>query len=271
MSLELSNPLQLLSTISQRQKCHAVEWSIKITHNTVRPRYKPTLYIYPDEQQPAYRSLTQLLHTIKTPRTVLDIHDDSRFTAMYQGLRLPVAASEDNCLFIHDSETQFIHSYRWREEKSFQQQRYMYSNRLPVTAVRDHIHPDLHSIFDSLLLQDGFKDQLGIWCQKKGDITHEVYLTFPSRPKIDWVIAGISPLLTASGVQQLQSYKGLRFKNIGFDAVTETRAPAVTMYFTIPVSDYFPTDYKDLMKRTFLFFREETESILPEHIRKVSV
>lgn len=253
------NPFDLLSKLQQKETNQFLEWSIKLTVNTIEPRFKPTLYIYPDtnskENYSTYNKLNELLFELECPKEILNIQKNAISTAMYQGIRIPHSSLNEKCLFIHDEGEKHIHSYRWSNELSYDKLYYAYKNDVHVKTVRHLIHKNLELFFDSIINQEEFKNQFGIWFQEMDNIVHEVYLTFPSRPKLNWVLKSLEKHLSKEVYHQASMYGDLNFKNIGFDSKMQKGNAAITIYFTIPVASKFPLNYAELMQDTISFFK----------------
>jgi hypothetical protein len=253
MQNQIANPLRLLHKLYKKGSRQYMEWSIKISHEKVEHRYKPTLYVYQAEGGNRFQCVSDLLDDLDCPSELIHRQRVSSSQAMYQGLRIPSSGSVDNCMFVHENGKQSIDSYRWTSSSHFDTLRYVYESGLEVNDVKPVIHRHFISMVECLAEQRAFKEQRGIWFQEYNGKIQEVYLAFPQRPPLHWLTQALKGYFSASVFNQLKKWDDLKFRNIGFESC-EKENPEATIYFTFPIVDKFPRDYDDTVRMTYDFF-----------------
>ncbi len=253
----MKNTYELLRTLYRKDIKQLMEWSIQFSRDEFISRYKPTIYLYPDGQKETFKSLSKLLKSVGTSKRLVKIQEESILTAMYQGIRIPESEGDYKCLYIHEEDHSYIHSYRWKDEENFDRYFYRFGLNNKVEQNSSFIHPDLKEFYHALKNGKEYNRLFGNWVQENKDSVREIYLSFPSKPTLKWILDSFQPILKDEVYAHLAPFKDLHIKNIGFDSVME-RNPKVTFYFSISLSDYFPVDHTELVRLTSGSFHQTT-------------
>lgn len=246
----MKNTYQLLKTLHRKDAKQVLEWSIAFNRDEFTHRYKPTIYLYPDRQRDVFRLLNGLLKTIGTPEKLMEIQEETILTSVYQGIRIPQSEPDHKCLYIHEEGYSYIHSYRWKDDVDFETCFYRFALNGKLKHNSFFIHTDLKEFYHALKNGKGYNRLFGNWIQENENGVREIYLSFPSRPTLTWILESFRPLLKDKIYSYLMQYKDLRIKNIGFDSIAEIN-PKVTLYFSVSLSDYFPAEHSELIKLTY--------------------
>lgn len=251
-----SDPLQLFKPLFDKDSLQILEWSVKLTSRGIETRCKPTFYAYHHkDDRSVYSKINDLLVEQDCPQEVLRMQEKISAFSLYNGLRIPLLKHESKCLYIHEKECSTIKSYRWKNKEKYELLKYTYQSNWQPEQVQMLIHSELHKYYTSFTKSTLFKRCKGIWLQQMENEIHEVYLAFPERPRLKLILAGIKNVTSGHNYRFLNSLRGLRCKNIGFDGL-HTKSPAITIYFTIPLKDRFPNSYEELLQMTHDFFRK---------------
>ncbi|WP_109302496.1 hypothetical protein [Aquimarina sp. AU474] len=249
-----TTPLKLFKPLFDRDSLQILEWSIKITRDRIEPSCKPTFYVYhKDEDFSNYYKLNALLAKVAYPKDILDIQEKGIPTSMYNGLRIPLMFDDHKCLYINEEGEHTIRSLRWKNKESYDELRYIFKNDLEINDSNGYVHQELKDYYTSISQKDRSNICSGIWFQEMNDRISELYLAFPERPKLKWIIKELKSYMSNKTYKNVWAYSDLRCKNIGFDSHIAANL-AITIYFSIPVGDMFPDNYIELMDTTHDFF-----------------
>ncbi len=250
------DPLQLFKPLFDKDSLQILEWSVKLTSRGIETRCKPTFYAYHHkDDRSVYSKINDLLVEQDCPQEVLRMQEKTSAFSLYNGLRIPLLKHESKCLYIHEKECSTIKSYRWKNKEKYELLKYTYQSNWQPEQVQMLIHSELHKYYTSFTKSTLFKRCKGIWLQQIENQIHEVYLAFPERPQLKFVLAGIKNAISSDSYNVLTSLTKLRCKNIGFDSLY-SKFPAITIYFTIPLKDKFPNTYEELLQMTHDFFQK---------------
>ncbi len=250
------DPLRLFRSLFEDNSLQILEWSLKITSDKVETRCKPTFYVYHKaDDLSVYEKLNVLLEKLGCPVDVLKFQQNSIGISMYNGIRVPLLTEDYKCLYIHKLNQNTIDAFRWQNELTYEKVNYIFKTGFKKIEVQDFIHPELDSFFRDVMKTEEAKNRSGIWLQKLGYKVQEVYLAFPNRPKLKWIFDLLKDHIFINYFENTLAYSNLRCKNIGFDGLHEEN-PAITVYFSIPISHKFPNTYVELMNMTHEFFAE---------------
>lgn len=253
---DTTDSFSLLSSLYRKEDKQILEWSVQLNLNGIIPRSKPTLFLYPGTGFASFKQLNKNLSALNCPTEVIDIQRATFETAMYQGLRVPGSNTSDKCLYIHEQGQSFIHAYRWQNEKHYDRCYYRYQNNSTLSEVAAWIHPELQDFFSAIVDGSEFNKLCGFWTREYNDCVQEVYLSFPSAPRLQWVLNSFRILLSNSVFSEITTLENLRFKNIGFNTTQNSSTPEVTFYFLLPITDRFPVNCTQLMSMTHEYFRK---------------
>jgi len=242
--------LRLLGTLHRPDAKQYLEWSIHLSAKGVVERLKPTLYCYPEGDPEVFLRLQGLLELLHCPEEVVRKQAAAMPQSMYQGIRIPQCSDDGCCLYLHESGNPYIDAYKWKDSSSNQHLTYRYVEGTFGSEWHSKLHPKLTGLFDELIGGREIGKQYGMWVQRFGDQSNELYLSFPSRPNFDWVVEAFQSKLSEAVYDQLRPYRDLKFKNIGFLCAESHQEPSVTIYFTLPVRDAFPRSRDELIART---------------------
>ncbi|MCY1663859.1 hypothetical protein [Chryseobacterium sp. SL1] len=245
----MKNTYTLLRTLHRKDIKQLMEWSIQFSRDEFISRHKPTIYLYPDSQKETFRELGGLLRCVGTPEKLVKIQEECILKSMYQGIRIPESEGDDKCLYIHEEAYSYIHSYRWKDRENFDRCFYRFGLNDTIKQNMSFIHPELKEFYNVLKNGKGYNRLFGNWIQENEGRIREIYLSFPSRPTLKWVLDSFQPILKDEVYYQLTQFKDLPIKNIGFDSVVEKK-PKVTLYFSILLSNYFPLNHTQLVQLT---------------------
>ncbi|WP_288243585.1 hypothetical protein [uncultured Chryseobacterium sp.] len=245
----MKNTYQLLHTLYRKDLKQLIEWSVEFNRDNLTHRYKPTMYLYPDEQKEIFRALNNLMRSLGTPETLLKVQKKSMLRSVYQGIRIPESEEDHKCLYLHEEGHSHIHSYRWKDDMNFDRCFYRFGLNDIVEQNSKFIHPDLKEFYEALKKGKEYNRLFGNWIQEDEECVREIYLSFPSKPTLKWILDSFYPLLTDEVYFQLVQYEDLPIKNIGFDTFKE-KNPKVTLYFSVSPADYFPADHTELVRLT---------------------
>lgn len=245
----MKNTYQLLRTLHRKDVKQLMEWSVQFSRDEFISRHKPTIYLYPDGQKETFKSLSKLLKSVGTSERLVKIQEESILSSMYQGIRIPESEGDYKCLYIHKEDHSYIHSYRWKDRENFDRCFYRFGLNDTVKQNMSFIHPELTEFYSVLKNGTGYNRLFGNWIQENEGSIREIYLSFPSKPKLKWMLDSLQPILKDEVYNQLLQFKDLPIKNIGFDSVVE-KNPKVTLYFSVLLSDYFPTNQTQLVQLT---------------------
>lgn len=246
-------PLSRLKTLVQPDSKQYLEWSIKINHYEVEHRHKPTLYIYRDEAAGGYHGLCSLLEELDCPADVVQFHRRSGIRCRYQGLRIPDHCTTDKCLFIHREGYAHIDSFRWKDRHHYDSVRYMYCKGAVSEDIRAVIHPSFQPLLERISKSPAYAKQYGTWLQEYNGVVSEIYVTFPERMRLNWLIDVLRDDVSPMVADSLLNLRDLKFKNMGFESYAKEN-PEFTIYFTLPIRETFPEDYDDTVAMTREFF-----------------
>ena len=241
----MSSPCKTLELFNQllgEQSKNLFEWSYRLTNHSFSPRFKPTLYLFPEATSETYSRLYDLLPSLDCPHEVLSIQEKAFSTAIYQGIRIPVSNEEEKCLFIHEEEEDFIHSYKWLNQSHYRRHDYFHKNDKGIKDIRPFVHERLKNLLDALDDINIHDTEDGIWLQSHYQRLYEVYLTFPSRPQFSQMLQALQNHLPSHVYTKASEYAHLRYRNIGFDTTIESD-PALNIYFSTTITNTLPNDY----------------------------
>lgn len=246
----------LLNQLHDPKAKQYLEWSVTLTADKFELRNKPTLYVYPNEDYNAYQNLNKLLHKLNCPEELIRIHKHSFATSMYQGIRIPDINQLEKCLYIHHQGVSHIDCYRWKNQMHYDNCNYVYYKSFDLNHTFSVTHGDLTPFLEKLIKAEQFVHHFGVWFQESKEEIREVYYSFPNRTRFNWVVKAFENLLNKDVYQQSLKFRNFKFKNIGFDSTLHQNSPAITIYFTLPITEKFPNDYKELIRSCSDFFDE---------------
>lgn len=245
----MKNAYKLLGTLHRKDIKQLMEWSVQFNKDEFISRCKPTIYLYPDRQKQIFRELSNLLRFVGTSERLIKIQEKSILQSMYQGLRIPESDDDYKCLYIHEEGYSSIHSYRWKDKENFDTCFYRFGLNDTIKQNMNFIHPELTEFYNVLKNGKAYNRLFGNWIQESQGNIREIYLSFPSKPKLKWILGSLQSILKDEVYKQLLLFEDLPIKNIGFDSTVE-KNPKVTLYFSILLSDYFPTNHTQLVQLT---------------------
>ena len=231
-----------------------IEWSVTLAKDKFEFRHKPTLYMYPTEDLAGYKNLNHLLYELDCPEHLIRIQKNSFATAMYQGIRIPRLDSDEKCLYIHHDKCSHIDCYRWKNHLDYDKCNYFYHQNLDLNATISMVHSDLNPFLEQLTKAEQFDEYYGVWLQKGKNGISEIYYSFPNRSSFSWVAKTLENLLNQDVYEKSLAFGNIKFKNIGFDSASKSSFPAITVYYTFPISKKIPSNDKELIGDCFNFF-----------------
>jgi hypothetical protein len=131
---------------------------------------------------------------------------------------------------------------------------YQYRDKAKLSDVSSLIHRQLEPLFGAIISKPQFNWQSGIWTQEFEEQTREIYLSFPYRTNLGWIIRSFEKHLPQDAYLESLKNSNLQFRNIGFDTDERNAYPSITIYFTMPLTEHFPGSDAELVSMTCDFF-----------------